>query len=207
MDRKYLIDNVLIGMTGSIGVVTFSEYIFLLRKNIAKNIRVIMSKSATKFITPFSIRAFSGNFVYTDSFDISENIYLPHLELVRKSDLFLIMPATANIIAKLAHGICDDLISTCALSAKIPVALIPNMNSDMWFSKANQRNVALIKELGYHILEPKVGTNDDDSLIDLVCKSENEVPISSITYEEIVEFVKEIIKEKSPNDLALKIES
>ena len=58
MDRKYLIDNVLIGMTGSIGVVTFSEYIFLLRKNIAKNIRVIMSKSATKFITPFSIRDF-----------------------------------------------------------------------------------------------------------------------------------------------------
>lgn len=183
-------------MTGSIGVITFSEYIFSLRKTFVKNINVIMSKSATKFITPFSIRIYSGNFVFTDSFNRSENIYLPHLELVRKSDLFLIMPATANIIGKLAHGICDDLISTCAISAKIPVGIIPNMNSDMWFSKANQRNVALSKELGYYILEPKAGSNDDDSLIDLYCKNENEIPISSITYEEIVEFIKELMAKK-----------
>jgi phosphopantothenoylcysteine synthetase/decarboxylase len=104
------------------------------------------------------------------------------------------MPATANIIGKLAHGICDDLISTSAISAQIPLGIIPNMNSDMWFSKANQKNVTLIKELGYHILEPQIGNNDDDSLIDLYHKNEKEVPISSITYEEIVKFAKEIIK-------------
>ena len=181
-------------MTGSIGVLTFSEYIFLLRKDLAKNINVIMSKSATKFITPFSIRVISGNFVFTDSFDETENIYLPHLELVRKSDLFLIMPATANIIGKLAHGICDDLISTCAISSRIPLGIIPNMNSDMWFSKANQKNVGLVKELGYHILEPQIGNNDDDSLIDMYHKNEKEIPTSSITYEEIVLFIKEIIR-------------
>ncbi|HEY6756382.1 MAG TPA: flavoprotein, partial [Nitrososphaera sp.] len=138
MDEKFLIDNLLIGMTGSIGVISYSEFIFLLRKDIAKNINVIMSKNATKFITPFSIRVLSGNFVFTDTFDESEKIFVPHLELVRNSDLFLIMPATANIIGKLANGICDDLISTCAIAAKVPVVVIPNMNSDMWFSKANQ---------------------------------------------------------------------
>ncbi len=194
MSKTFLIDNLLIGMTGSIGVISFSEYIFLFRKNIAKNINVIMSKSATRFITPFSIRSFSGNFVFTDSFDIREEMYLPHLELVRKSDLFLIMPATANIIGKLAHGICDDLISTAAISARVPVAIIPNMNSDMWFSKANQKNISLVKDLGYHILEPKVGSNDEDSLIDLYCKRTEEIPISSITYEEILEFIKGLVK-------------
>ena len=73
-------DNLLIGMTGSIGVISYSEFIFLLRKDIAKNINVIMSKNATKFITPFSIRVLSGNFVFTDTFDESEKIFLPHLE-------------------------------------------------------------------------------------------------------------------------------
>jgi phosphopantothenoylcysteine synthetase/decarboxylase len=194
MSKDFLVDNLLIGMTGSIGVISYSEYIFLFRKNIAKNVNVIMSKSATKFITPFSIRSFSGNFVLTDSFDIREDVYIPHLELVRKSNLFLIMPATANIIGKLAHGICDDLISTTALSSTVPVGIIPNMNSDMWFSKANQKNVSLIKDLGYYILEPKIGNDDEDSLIDLYCKRLGEIPISSITYEEIVEFIKGLVK-------------
>lgn len=193
MDEKFLMDNLLIGMTGSIGVISYSEFIFLLRKDIAKNINVIMSKNATKFITPFSIRVLSGNFVFTDTFDESEKIFLPHLELVRKSDLFLIMPATANIIGKLANGICDDLISTCAISAKIPVVVIPNMNSDMWFSKANQRNIALNKELGYYILEPKVSTSQGTAVVDLFSKNENEISILSIAYEEIVEFIKELL--------------
>jgi phosphopantothenoylcysteine decarboxylase len=193
LDEKFLIDNLLIGMTGSIGVISYSEFIFLLRKDIAKNINVIMSKNATKFITPFSIRVLSGNFVFTDTFDESEKIFVPHLELVRNSDLFLIMPATANIIGKLANGICDDLISTCAISAKVPVVVIPNMNSDMWFSKANQRNIAMNKELGYHILEPKVSTSQDTAVVDLFSKNENEIPILSIAYEEMVEFIKEIL--------------
>jgi phosphopantothenoylcysteine decarboxylase/phosphopantothenate--cysteine ligase len=193
LDEKFLIDNLLIGMTGSIGVISYSEFIFLLRKDIAKNINVIMSKNATKFITPFSIRVLSGNFVFTDTFDESEKIFVPHLELVRNSDLFLIMPATANIIGKLANGICDDLISTCAISAKIPVVVIPNMNSDMWFSKANQRNIALNKELGYHVLEPKVSTSQDTAVVDLFSKNENEISILSIAYEEIVEFIRELL--------------
>ncbi len=197
LDGAFLIDNLLIGMTGSIGVISYSEFIFLLRKNIAKNINVIMSKNATKFITPFSIRVLSGNFVFTDTFDESEKIFVPHLELVRKSDLFLIMPATANIIGKLANGICDDLISTCALSAKVPVVLIPNMNSDMWFSKANQRNIALNKELGYHIIEPKeVGMSHGGAVIDTFSKNQSEIPISTITYEEIVAFIKELLTTK-----------
>jgi phosphopantothenoylcysteine decarboxylase len=183
-------------MTGSIGVIGFSEYIILFRERIAKNVNVIMSKSATKFITPFSLRVFSGNYVFTDSFDISENIFVPHLELVRKSDLFLILPATTNIIAKIAHGIADDLITTSVLSARIPIVIVPHMNSDMWFSKANQKNIELIKDLGYHILEPKLGDSsiESESLIDLYHKSEKEIPLMSATFEEITEFMKSILK-------------
>ena len=95
-------------MAGSIGVIGFAEYISELRKQFVKNIHVIMTESATKFITPFSLRVMSGNDVFTDSFDVIENVYLPHLQLVSQADLLLIMPATANIIGKIAHGICDD---------------------------------------------------------------------------------------------------
>jgi phosphopantothenoylcysteine decarboxylase/phosphopantothenate--cysteine ligase len=156
-----------------------------------------MSKSATKFVTPFSLRVFSGNYVFVDLFEISEGIFLPHLQLARKADLFLIAPATANIIGKLAHGIADDLISTVAISARVPVAIVPHMNSDMWFSKSNQRNVALTKELGYHILEPKLRDkeSESESLIDMYHKNENEIPLASVNYEEIVEFMKNVLIE------------
>jgi phosphopantothenoylcysteine synthetase/decarboxylase len=190
-----MMDNLLVGMTGSIGVIGFSDYIITFRMKIARNVRVIMSKSATKFVTPFALRVFSGNNVFVDLFDISEGIYLPHLQLARKADLFLIAPASANIIGKLAHGIADDLISTLAISAKIPVAIVPNMNSDMWFSKSNQRNVALIKDLGYHILEPKSRERESESeaLIDLYDKNENEIPLASASYDEIVDFMKNLL--------------
>jgi phosphopantothenoylcysteine decarboxylase len=195
LEKEFMMDNLLVGMTGSIGVIGFSEDIFRFRKKIARNVRVIMSKSATKFVTPFSLRVFSGNNVFVDLFDISEGIYLPHLQLARKSDLFLISPASANIIGKLAHGIADDLISTVAMSAKIPVAIIPHMNSDMWFSKSNQRNVALIKDLGYHVLEPKSREreSESESVIDMYDKNENEIPLEAVSYDEIVDFMKNLL--------------
>ena len=170
---EFFIQNLLIGMAGSIGVIGFAEYISELRKQFVKNIHVIMTKSATKFITPFSLRVMSGNDVFTDSFDVIENVYLPHLQLVSQADLLLIMPATANIIGKIAHGICDDLLTTTVLCARNPVVIVPHMNSHMYFNKAMQKNIELIKELGYHILEPKVLDKEEKtggSILDLYQK-------------------------------------
>lgn len=155
--EKFLINNLLIGASGSVAVLAVPEYIRLFRQGIAKDVHVMMSHSARKFITPYTMRLYSGNYVFTDSFDISDDVRVPHIELTRSCDLFVIMPATANIIGKVANGICDDLISTAVMACESPVIFIPAMNPSMWFSKSNQKNLAALKDLGHHVLEPSKG--------------------------------------------------
>lgn len=156
MTEKF-INNLLLGVTGSVGVLAMPDYIRLLRESVAERIDVIMSHSAKKFVTPYTLRLYSGNHVFTDSFDISDDVRVPHIDLTQKCDVFLIMPATANIIGKIANGICDDLISTAAMACVAPVVLVPAMNPNMWFSKANQKNVSVLKELGHHVIPPSEG--------------------------------------------------
>lgn len=157
MAEKFLLNNLLIGTTGSVGILAVPEYIRLFREDIAKEVHVMMSHAAKKFVTPYTMRLYSGNYVFTDSFDISDDVRVPHIELTRKCDMFVIMPATANIIGKVANGICDDLISTAIMACNSPVIFIPAMNPTMWFSKANQKNVSMLKELGHHVLAPSEG--------------------------------------------------
>lgn len=157
MIEKFLVNNLLLGVTGSVGVLTVPYYIKLLRESIAKKVHVMMSHSAQKFVTPYTMKLYSGNHVFTDSFDISDDVRVPHIELTQKCDMFVIMPATANIIGKVANGICDDLISTSVMACVAPVVFIPSMNPNMWFSKANQKNVSVLKELGHHVLPPSEG--------------------------------------------------
>ena len=157
MAEKFPINNLLLGVTGSVGVLAVPEYIRLLRESIAENVHVMMSHSAKKFVTPYTMRIYSGNYVFTDSFDISDDVRVPHIDLTRRCDLFVIMPATANIIGKVANGICDDLISTAVMASEAPVVFIPAMNPSMWFSKANQKNISTLKELGHHVLPPSEG--------------------------------------------------
>lgn len=154
---KFIINSLLLGVTGSVGVISIPYYIKMLRDNIANNVVVIMSYSARKFITPYTLRLFSGNYVHTDVFDVTNDCLVPHIHLVRKSDIFLIMPATANIIGKLANGIADDLISSVAIASPVPVAVVPSMNSIMWNSKAMQQNLLSLEKLGYHVLQPEEG--------------------------------------------------
>jgi len=154
---KFPINNLLLGVTGSVGVLSIPYYIKLLRETIAENVYVMMSHSAKKFVTPYTLRLYSGNYVFTDSFDISDDVRVPHIELTRKCEMFVIMPATANIVGKVANGICDDLISTAVMACSTPVVFVPAMNPNMWFSKANQRNVSMLKEFGYYILQPSEG--------------------------------------------------
>lgn len=157
MTEKFFINNLLLGVTGSVGVLIVPDYIKLLRENIAEKVYVMMSHSAKKFVTPYTMRLYSGNYVFTDSFDISDEVRVPHIDLTRKCDMFVIMPATANIIGKVANGICDDLISTAVMACVAPVVFIPAMNPNMWFSKANQKNVSVLKELGHYVLPPSEG--------------------------------------------------
>ncbi len=100
MVNKFPIHNLLLGVTGSVGALAVPEYIRLLRESIVKRVDIMMSYSATKFVTPYTLRLYSGNHVFTDSFDISDDVRVPHIDLTRRCDLFVIMPATANISGK-----------------------------------------------------------------------------------------------------------
>lgn len=162
MAEKFSINNLLLGVTGSVGVLAVPEYIRLLRESIAENVYVMMSHSAKKFVTPYAMRLYSGNHIYTDTFDITDDVKVPHIDLPKKCDLFVIMPATANIIGKVANGICDDLISTAVMASKIPVVFIPAMNHNMWTSKANQKNITTLQDLGHHIIPPSEGYEISD---------------------------------------------
>ena len=150
-------DHLLIGMTGSIGVVDMHRYLVKLRQIFAKKITVMMSKSAQQFVPAYTMELFSANPVIADSFDIKGEIRVPHIELAEQADLFLIMPATANILGKAAHAICDDLISTTIVACQAPIVFAPSMNEVMWTDKLVQRNVSILKEVGYYVLEPGEG--------------------------------------------------
>jgi len=93
----------LLGVTGSLEVLTVPDYLKLLREKIAERVYVMMSHSAKKFVTPYTLRLYSGNYVFSDSFDISHDVKVPHIELTQKCDMFVIMPATANIIAQVTN--------------------------------------------------------------------------------------------------------
>lgn len=156
----------------------------MLKDEIAKNVVVIMSHSARKFITPYTLRLFSGNYVHTDVFDVTNDLLVPHIHLVRKSDFFLIMPATANIMGKLANGIADDLISSAAIASPVPVAVVPSMNSIMWNSKAMQQNLVSLENLGYYVLEPGEG----------ICVADMEPTIGCMPeFSVVADFIRKII--------------
>ena len=155
--EKFFINNLLVGVTGSVGVLAVPEFIRLLKRDIAQDVHVMMSHSAQKFITPYAMSLYSGNYVFTDSFDICNDVSVPHIELTRRCDVLLIMPATANIMGKVANGICDDLISTAVMACEAPVVFVPAMNPSMWSCKANQRNLSVLKELGHQIVPPSEG--------------------------------------------------
>ncbi|MBI3022767.1 MAG: phosphopantothenoylcysteine decarboxylase [Thaumarchaeota archaeon] len=149
--------NLLIGITGSVGALAVPHYLSLLRQSFAKEIHVMMSRAAQKFLSPYAMRLLSGHRVFTDSFQITTEVKVPHIELTRRADLFLIMPATANIIGKAANGICDDLISTSIVACQAPVVFVPSMNEVMWSNRAVQQNIQKLKTFGYYVLEPTCG--------------------------------------------------
>lgn len=156
-ESPLLCEELLVGLTGSPAVLAMPQYLLMLRQGLVGTVRVMMSRGARRFLPPNTVRLFAGNWVHTDTHEVHDGYLVPHIELTKAADLLLVMPATANAIAKAAHGICDDLISTAIVACESPVVLVPAMNGTMWTSRAVQRNVECARDLGYHVIDPGEG--------------------------------------------------
>ncbi len=146
--------KIILGITGSIAGYKSLELIRLLKSH-NNEVKVILTEHAHHFVTPLSCQTLSENEVYTDQFMLNKGI--KHLSLSEWGDLLVVAPATANIIAKAANGIADDLLSTTILSFTKPVLFVPAMDTGMWENKILQNNITILKKNGYHILEPVSG--------------------------------------------------
>src|SRR5262249_14155172 len=143
--------------TGAVGALHVPERIGYLQRNFAKTIHVMLSQSATHFVSANSLRLLSGNPVLIDQFDEFSPFSVPHIQLSERARLLLVMPATANILAKAAHGICDDLVSTTILTFGERVVFVPSMNTVMWHNPIVQENVQKLVSLGRSVIEPSAG--------------------------------------------------
>ncbi|HAD30194.1 MAG TPA: bifunctional 4'-phosphopantothenoylcysteine decarboxylase/phosphopantothenoylcysteine synthetase, partial [Methylophaga sp.] len=131
--------RILLGVTGSIAAYKSADLIRRL-KEYGAEVRVMMSDGGTQFITPLTLQTVSGNPVSLNFFDADEEAAMGHIKLARWADWILIAPATADCLAKLAHGLADDLISTVCLASEAPLMVAPAMNNKMWSHIATQQN-------------------------------------------------------------------
>ena len=120
-------------------------------------VTVCMTKDAEKFITPLTFQALSARPVHTDIFNLLDSSDPQHISLTERADLMLVAPATANILAKVAHGLTDDLVSLMISASACPVVFCPSMNNRMWENPINQENVTKLANLGYTFLGPEEG--------------------------------------------------
>jgi phosphopantothenoylcysteine decarboxylase/phosphopantothenate--cysteine ligase len=148
--------HILLGITGGIAAYKAAELTRLLVKA-GHRVEVVMTEAATHFVSPLTFQALSGNPVYTDQWDNRPMNAMAHIELSRRADLFLIAPATADSLFKIANGACSDLLSTLCAARTCPLAVAPAMNRQMWENPANQRNVAQLRADGICILGPGNG--------------------------------------------------
>lgn len=150
--------RILIGIAGSIAAaLTVPQTIMWLRAGLDVEIRAIMTRQAATLVTPRAIAVASGYPVALDTEGAANDPVVPHIELTRWADLFLVLPATADILGKAAHGIADNLLSTCILAAACPVVFVPSMNGQMWRKPVVQRNVAILEADGYGVIPPVEG--------------------------------------------------
>lgn len=149
--------KILIGITGSIAAYKAAELVRVFKRD-GHEVKVVMTEAATHFVGELTFRTLSCNPVAMEMFSDTEEWKPEHISLADWADLFLVAPCTANVIAKMAHGISDDLLSCTALAVNSPVAVAPAMNDRMWAHPATQENVATLKSRGVKIIE--VGEGD-----------------------------------------------
>lgn len=148
--------TVVIGVSGGIAVYKTLDVVSRLRK-LGVNVNVIMTKSATEFVTPLSFQSLSQNYVVCDMFEDPKTWDVEHISLAKRADVFLIAPATANVIGKIANGIAEDMLTTTVVATKAKVLIAPAMNTNMYENPILQRNINTLKELGYNFVEPESG--------------------------------------------------
>lgn len=148
--------NVVIGVTGGIAVYKAADIVSQLKKHNI-NIDVIMTQAAQKFVHHLTFQALSQNFVVTHMFDEPKTWDVEHISLAQKADVFLIAPATANVIGKIANGIADDMLTTTVMATNAPVLIAPAMNTKMYENPIVQQNIDKLKRLGYKFIEPESG--------------------------------------------------
>ena len=145
-------------MTGSITAAIIPSYVLQLRmQGYAREIRVVMTEAATRFVTPMAMRALSGHPVLTDMFDARGRWSVSHTQASEDADAVIVLPATANIMAKAAAGIADDCASSVIVAATCPVVFVPSMNEAMWRKPSVQRNVQILKDDGCEVVAPGRG--------------------------------------------------
>jgi len=148
--------EIVLGITGGIAAYKGCEIVRALRKEGA-GIRVILTASGARFITPLTLQTLSRNPVYTDLFDLITESEIGHISLAQRANLLMIAPATANILGKIRGGIADDMLSTVVMATAAPVLLAPAMNSQMYASPAVRENVEVLRERGFTFVEPDEG--------------------------------------------------
>ena len=148
--------EIVLGVTGGIAAYKSAEIVSRLR-HLGANVHVIMTRNATEFITPLTFQTLSANQTVTDTFSAPEYWNVEHVALAKRAEIFVIAPATANILAKMAAGIADDMLSTTVLATKAPILVAPAMNTGMWTAEATQRNLKTLKERGVRTIGPESG--------------------------------------------------
>lgn len=148
--------TVILGVTGGIAAYKAANLASMIKKQHA-DVHVIMTKNATNFINPITFESLTGNKCLIDTFDRNFQFNVEHVELAKRADVALIAPATANVVAKLAHGLADDMLTTTLLACQCPKLIAPAMNTRMYENPVTRDNMDILRKYGWHLIEPAVG--------------------------------------------------
>lgn len=148
--------TIVLGVCGGIAAYKAAELVRLYVKAGAE-VHVILTRSAQEFITPLTFQTLTGNPVHTEMFNLVQEREIGHISLADRADVFVVAPATANLVGKVAAGLADDLLCTSLMATKAPVLFAPAMNVNMWENPIYQQNQARLKTLGYHFVDPLTG--------------------------------------------------
>jgi phosphopantothenoylcysteine decarboxylase/phosphopantothenate--cysteine ligase len=148
--------NIIMGICGGISAYKVVDVVSRLKK-LNATVTVIMTENATKFVSPLTLRAISHQPVITDMFDEPDNWDTEHISLAQKANIFVVAPATANIMGKIAGGVADDMLTTTIMATNAPVLFVPAMNTGMYENPIVQENMNKLKQHGYNIMEPGIG--------------------------------------------------
>ena len=148
--------EIIVAVCGGIAAYKVADVVSKLVQ-LGAGVTVVMTREAQRFVGPLTFEALSGRKVRTDTFDLADSSDPQHIGLTERADLMLVAPATANAIAKVAHGICDELVSLMISASACPVVFAPAMNDRMWANPIAQENVTKLQALGYRFIGPEAG--------------------------------------------------